>query len=43
MTELNIKSEIGQIKQMLEACKVLTDIDSNYFKKQIECNEIKMK
>ena len=43
MTELNIKSEIGQTKQMLEACKALTDIDFNYFKKQIESNEIKKK
>ena len=43
MTELNIKSEIGQTKQMLEACKALTNIDFNYFKKQIESNEIKKK
>ena len=43
MTELNIKSEIGQTKQMLEACKELTNIDFNYFKKQIESNEIKKK
>ena len=35
MTELNIKSEIAQTKQMLEACKVLSDTDFNYFKKQI--------
>ena len=39
MTELNIKSEIGQTKQMLEACRALTNIDFNYFKKQIESNE----
>ena len=43
MTELNIKSEIGQTKQMLEACRALTDIDFNYFKKQLESNEIKKK
>ena len=43
MTELNIKSEIGQTKQMLEACKALTNIDFNYFKKQVESNEIKKK
>jgi len=43
MTELNIKSEISQTKQMLEACKALTNIDFNYFKKQIESNEIKKK
>ena len=43
MTELNIKSEIGQTKQMLEACQTLTNIDFNYFKKQIESNEIKKK
>ena len=43
MTELNIKSEIGQTKQMLEACKALTNIDFNYFKKQFESNEIKKK
>ena len=43
MTELNIKSEIGQTKQMLEACKALTNIDFNYFKKQIESDEIKKK
>ena len=43
MTELNIKSEISQTKQMLEACKTLTNIDFNYFKKQIESNEIKKK
>ena len=43
MTELNIKSEISQTKQMLEACKALTNIDFNYFKKQIESNEIKRK
>ena len=43
MTELNIKSEIGQTKQMLEACRALTNIDFNYFKKQIESNEIKKK
>ena len=43
MTELNIKSEITQTKQMLEACRALTDIDFNYFKKQIESNEIKKK
>ena len=28
---------------MLEACKALTDIDFNYFKRQIESNEIKKK
>ena len=28
---------------MLEACKALTDIDFNYFKRQIESNEIKNK
>ncbi len=28
---------------MLEACKTLTDIDFNYFKRQIESNEIKKK
>ena len=43
MTELNIKSEISQTKQMLEACKALTNIDFNYFKKQVESNEIKKK
>ena len=43
MTELNIKSEISQTKQMLEACKTLTNIDFNYFKKQVESNEIKKK
>ena len=43
MTELNIKSEIGQTKQMLEACRALTNIDFNYFKKQIESDEIKKK
>ena len=43
MTELNIKSEISQTKQMLEACKSLTNIDFNYFKKQVESNEIKKK
>ena len=43
MTELNIKSEIGQTKQMLDACRALTNIDFNYFKKQIESNEIKKK
>ena len=43
MTELNIKSEIAQTKQMLEACKALTNIDFNYFKKQVESNEIKKK
>ena len=43
MTELNIKSEINQTKQMLEACKNLTNIDFNYFKKQFESNEIKKK
>ena len=43
MTELNIKSEIDQTKKMLEACKALTNIDFNYFKKQIESNEIKKK
>ena len=43
MTELNIKSEIGQTKQMLDACRALTNIDFNYFKKQIESDEIKKK
>ena len=43
MTELNIKSEITQTKQMLEAYRALIDIDFNYFKKQIESNEIKKK
>ena len=43
MTELNIKSEIAQTKQMLEACRALTNIDFNYFKKQIESDEIKKK
>ena len=43
MTELNIKSEIAQTKQMLEACKALTNSDFNYFKKQVESNEIKKK
>ena len=43
MTELNIKSEIGQTKQMLDACRALTNIDFNYFKKQIESDEIKRK
>ena len=41
MTELNIKSEIGQTKQMLEACKSLTNIDFNFYKKQIESDDIK--
>ena len=36
MTELNIKSEIGQTKQMLEACKALTNIDFNYFKYKLK-------
>ena len=43
MTELNIKSEISQTKEMLKACKELTNIDFNYFKKQIESAEIKKK
>ena len=43
MTELNIKSEIAQTKQMLDACIALTNIDFNYFKKQIESKEIKKK
>ena len=43
MTELNIKSEIGQTKQMLDACRALTNIDFNYFKKQFESDEIKKK
>ena len=43
MTELNIKSEISQTKQMLDACKTLTNIDFDYFKKQLESNEIKRK
>ena len=41
--ELNIKSEIAQTKQMLEACIALTNIDFNYFKKQIESKEIQKK
>ena len=43
MTELNIKSEIAQTKQMLETCIALTNIDFNYFKKQIESKEIQKK
>ena len=43
MTELNIKSEIAQTKQMLDACIALTNIDFNYFKKQIESKEIQKK
>ena len=42
-TELNIKSEIAQTKQMLDACIALTNIDFNYFKKQIESKEIQKK
>ena len=43
MTALNIKSEIAQTKQMLEACKNLTNTDFNYFKKQIESEDLKKK
>ena len=43
MTELNLKSEIAQTKQMLDACIALTNIDFNYFKKQIENKEIQKK
>ena len=42
MTVLNLKSEIAQTKQMLDACIAL-NIDFNYFKKQIENKEIQKK
>ena len=43
MTALNIKSEIAQTKQMLEACKMLTNTDFNYYKRQVESEDLQKK
>ncbi len=40
MTELNLKSEIAQTKQILEVCKTLKNADFNYSKKQVDTDEI---
>ena len=40
MTELNLKSEIAQTKQILEVCKTLKNADFNYAKKQVDTDEI---
>lgn len=40
IARLNIQGEITQTKQMLEACKALTDTDFNYYKRQTEPEDV---
>ena len=40
MTELNLKSEIAQTKQILEVCKTLKNEYFDYAKKQVDTDEI---